>query len=322
MDTNHPLLTVRFAGEAVEAGSIPVSHLLRFLANLEKALRRTGRVLANESRTPPPGNIKKEVALDLVLLTHGSPETVLGFERRQTDASRPETDFGLEVLEKAVTALAAVQEEDEALPPGCDAGVLRAWRDAGMLLSRGIAKIEIALNNRDAPLAASLSQAGIARIQARIMSPETKLRTIEGRLLMVDFKVHGARCRVHPSIGEPVLCLFGEAQREEVLENILHFVRITGAAKEDAVTGRISSIEIHEIKRLDAREGEAAGLLSEDAPISLDFWKSHTLDELAREQNVKPVTDVKSLLGGWPGDVDDGFEEEIRRIRHQGFVGD
>lgn len=40
-----------------------------------------------------------------------------------------------------------------------------------------------------------------------------------------------------------------------------------------------------------------------------------TLDELAKSQNVHPVTDVESLLGGWPGDVNDGFEEEILRIR-------
>jgi len=55
---------------------------------------------------------------------------------------------------------------------------------------------------------------------------------------------------------------------------------------------------------------------------SFDFWKSWTLEELAEVQGVGPVTDPKALLGGWPGDVDDGFEEEIARIRKSGMIGD
>ena len=64
-----------------------------------------------------------------------------------------------------------------------------------------------------------------------------------------------------------------------------------------------------------------ANLLPQGTPISRSFWESPSLEELARAQNVMPVTDVASLLGGWPGDAGDGFEEEIRRIRHTGVVG-
>lgn len=69
-------------------------------------------------------------------------------------------------------------------------------------------------------------------------------------------------------------------------------------------------------------KGEATDLVPLGTPISRDFWESPTLDELAESQNVKPVTDVEALLGGWPGDVDDGFEEEVLKIRHLGVVGD
>lgn len=139
---------------------------------------------------------------------------------------------------------------------------------------------------------------------------------------MADFKVHGTRCRVHPSVGDPVLCLFDEEQKDEVLEDILHYVRVVGEAKEDPVTGKISSIKIHDIERLEEYEGEATELLPQGTPLSLSFWDSPTLDELLQAQDVKPVTDVNTLLGGWPGDSDDGFEEEILRIRHSGVVGD
>jgi len=325
MKDQTPLLKIRFDGEAVGPGKIPVSHLLRFLSSMNKALQRTGRVLLGEAQSVRPGrqpdSIKGELELDLVLLTHGSPSAVLGFERRQEQIPLPGMDFGLEILEKALAGLDVVQKTGDTLPPGFDAGVLMAWRDAGTLFHQGIEQISISLNHRKTPLTASFTLEGLGRIQERIKGPQTNIRTIEGRLLMADFKEHGTRCRVHPSAGEPVLCLFSEEQKDEVLENILCFVRIVGEAKEDSVSGKIVSIKIHDIERLEDKENEAIDLLPQGTPISRSFWESPSLDELAQAQNAMPVTDVESLLGGWPGDAEDGFEEEIYRIRHDGIVG-
>ncbi len=324
MKEHDPLLKIRFDGEAVGPGKIPVAHMLRFLTNLNKALQRTGRVLAGEAesvrRGPQPRNIKEVLALDLVLLTHGSPAAVLGFERRG-QAALPGMDFGLEILEKAIDGLRHIQEPGDSLPAGCDAGVLMAWRDAGTLFSQGIGKIEFTLNHRETPLAAAFTPEGFTRIQERIKGPQSNIRTIEGRLLMADFKEHGTRCRVHPSAGEPVLCLFDEEQKDEVLEDILHYVRIVGEAKEDPVTGKISSIKIHDIERLEDREDEATDLLPQGTPLSHDFWESPSLDELARAQNVQPMAAVRALFGTWPGEEDDGFEAAIDELRHPGAAG-
>lgn len=325
MNENDPLLTIRFDGEVIGAGRIPVAHLLRFLSNLNKVLQRTGRVLTGESesvrRGPQPRSIKEEVALDLVSLTHGSPAAVLGFERRQRQTSLPGMDLGKDVLEKAMAGLSAVQEPDADLPAGYDAGVLMAWRDAGTLFSQGVEKIGFTLNHRKTPFAVTFTPQGFTRIQERIKGPQTNIRTIEGRLLMADFKEHGTRCRVHPSAGAPVLCLFDEAQKDEVLEDILQYVRIVGEAKEDPISGKIASIKIHDIERLEDREDEAADLLPQGTPISRDFWESPTLDELAESQNVKPMIDVRTLFGTWPGEKDDGFEEAIDELRHPSTAG-
>ena len=140
-------------------------------------------------------------------------------------------------------------------------------------------------------------------------------------LLMADFKEHGTRCRVHPSVGDPVFCLFDENQRDEVLENILHFVKIIGEAKEDPATGKITSIKIHDIQRLEDREEEAADLLPKGTPIPTDFWKSPTIEELAESQGVRPLNDVSLLFGTWPDDPNDGFEESIRELRQQSTAG-
>lgn len=327
MNEQEPLLKIRFDGKAVGPGKIPVSHLLRFLSNLNKAFQRTGRVLSGDSESVrqgrPPHSIKEDVALDLVLLTEGSPAAVLGFERRQDAAKFEQMDFGLEILEKAVGGLDDVQAQgdDESLPAGYDAGVLMAWRDAGLLFGQGIDRIELTLNHRAKPVTTSFTPTGYSRIQERIKGPQTNIRTIEGRLLMADFKEHGTRCRVHPSAGEPILCLFDEEQKDEVLEDILQYVRIVGEAKEDPLTGKISSIKIHDIERLEDREDEAAELLPQGTPVSRDFWESPTLDELAESQHVQPMADVRTIFGTWPGEDDDGFESAIDDLRHREISG-
>lgn len=53
-------------------------------------------------------------------------------------------------------------------------------------------------------------------------------------------------------------------------------------------------------------------------PMSDSFWTSPELDELAREQAVAAVQDIRALFGTWPGDPDDGFEELIDDLRSQG----
>ena len=228
----------------------------------------------------------------------------------------------MEILEKAIVGLAAVQEADEALPPGYDTGVLMAWRDAGILFRQGIGRIEFSLNHPDRPSAvAAFTPNGFVRIQKRIQGPQTNMRSIEGRLLMADFKEHGTRCRVHPAVGDPVLCLFDEEQNEEVLEDILHYVRIVGEAKEVPVTGKITSIKIHDIERLEDRENEATDLLPKGTPISRDFWQSPSLEELAFSQGVQPMAYVRALFGTWPDTQDDGFEAAIDELRHQSLAG-
>jgi hypothetical protein len=100
------------------------------------------------------------------------------------------------------------------------------------------------------------------------------------------------------------------------LDDILQYVRIVGEAKEDPLTGKIASIKIHDIERLEDRGDEGANLLPQGTPISRDFWQSPTLDELAQAQNVKLMANVRALFGTWPGEMNDGFEQVIDELRH------
>jgi len=313
-------ITIRLSGKSIGPGRVPVSALMRLLSEFNKALNRTGMVLLGEAesvkRGPRQRSIRDEIAMDLALLTHGSPDTILGFERTSGQQTLDGFDFGIQIIEKSLEGLSEIQGPSEGLPVGYDAGTLLAWRDVGVLFEEGIDEISFSLNHRPQRLSTVYSKPGYRRVQERIKGPQTNIRTIEGRLLMADFKEHGTRCRVHPSIGDPVICLFDEVQKDEVLENILYYVKIIGEAKEDPITGKINSIKIQDIQRLEDRE-EGADLLPQGTPLPTDFWQSPTLDQLVELQGTRPLADVASLFGTWPGDPDDGFEEAIRILRIQ-----
>ena len=322
MNKHESILTVRFDGIGVGAGRIPVSHLLRFLSNFNKVLHRTGRVLQGDTeslrRGQPPQRISSEVELELVSLTHGSPSAVLSFNRVQQHLNFAEMDFGLQILESAIGGLEIVQRQNAnyTFPGGYDTGVLMAWRDLGKLFSHGIEKIDFTLSHSQKPVRASLTPQGVAHIKERIAGPQVNIRVIEGRLLMADFKEDGTRFRLHPSTGDPVLCLFDEEQKDEVLENILQYVRVVGEAREDPVSRKIAEIKIHDIERLDELQNEGAELLPRGTPISQSFWRSPTIQELARTQNVQPMANVRVLFGTWPDEENDGFEAAIDQLRH------
>jgi hypothetical protein len=100
----------------------------------------------------------------------------------------------------------------------------------------------------------------------------------------------------------------------------LQFVKVIGEAKEDPISGKITSILIHDIQRLEDREKERLDLIPQGTPIPIDFWKSMSLEELAQAQDAQPINDVSTLFGTWPGSPDDGFEEIIMGLRKQNML--
>ncbi len=322
MKKQGPLLKVRFDGHAVGPGTVPVTQLVRFLYRMNTAFQRVGRVLQGESasqrRGRPPKSVEDDVNLELVSLEPGSSAAVLGFERIRPDPQLPGMDTGEETLQKAIHGLKAVQGEGDTgpLPAGYDAGVLMAWRDAGNVLGQGIERVSFALGTRNSATGASLTPDGLARIRERIQRPQSNVRTVEGRLLMADFKEQGTRCRVHPSAGEPVLCQFDDSHRDQVLGSILGYVRVVGKTTEDPATGRITSIRIHDIEPLDDKTEEGIELLPKGTAVGPSFWAAPTLDELADLQNVKPLDTAQKLFGTWPGERNDGFEATIIELRN------
>ncbi len=249
------LLEIRFRGPAMERGRLPVSHLANFLDSWRKVVQRTGRVLRGETRSvrpgQPPQDLRSELEFELVTFDGEGDSTSLGLERRLENTSFPEMDFGLKVMRSAIAGLREIASSDpaEALPNGIDPGVLRAWRDAGVLLGQGVEAIEFTLNDNSGTIRSALNPDALDRIRERLTRPNVNIRKIEGRLLMVDFTGKEARCRVHPVDGEPIECLVDEERKDAVLANMLEDVLITGEVRLDPVTGKIRSITVQDIER-------------------------------------------------------------------------
>jgi len=312
-------LVMELEGPEVRPGRVRFEDFVRLGQDMLRAVERVALVLQGSADSQRAGRRPQDnraaISLDVTAVTHGSPSCIIRFERSNAQLSIPDADFGLEVFEKFVQGLNAVTSEGDAYPPGYDAGVLLAVRDAGRLFDRGIERIGLTLNHRARPLHVVYNREGYTRIQKRIIGPQINKRTIEGRLLMADFKERGSRLRVHPSSGEPVICLFDESLRDEVYRGILHFVRVTGEAKEDPKSNRIVSITISDIERIETKEDQGTEILPTGAPLPGDFWQTMTFDDLAAAQGVRPLSDIDALVGTWPGDVDDGFEESVQRLR-------
>lgn len=250
------LLEIRFRGPAIERGRLPLAQLASFLDSWRKVVQRTGRVLRGEARSVRPGqlpqDLKSELEFELVTFGGEGGSASLGLERRQENTSFPEMDFGLKVMQSAIAGLQAIGSGDpaEALPNGTDPGVLRAWRDAGVLLGQGVEAIEFNLTDNAGTTQAALNPDALERIRERLARPKVNIRQIEGRLLMVDFTGEEARCRVHPVEGEPIECRVDEERKEAVLAHMLKDVLITGEVRRDPATGKVVRITIQDIERL------------------------------------------------------------------------
>ena len=270
------LLEIRFRGQAIERGRLPVAHLANFLDSWRKVVQRTGRVLRGETRSvrpgQPPQDLKSELEFELVTFDGQGDSASLGFERRLENTSFPEMDFGLKVIQSAIGGLQEVGSSDfaEALPQGMDPGVLRAWRDAGVLLNQGVEAMDFTLNDNSGTVQSALTPDVLERIRERLTRPNVNIRKIEGRLLMVDFIGKEARCRVHPADGEPIVCLVDEERKGAVLANMLKDVLITGEVHQDPASGKITSITIQDVERLDNRADTQAS----NSSRSQELWDS------------------------------------------------
>jgi len=295
-----PILVLRAKGPTTDGGRLPLADLLRIGKNVQTAVERVARVIVGQpdSRRPgrKPQEIARDCAMEVVALNRGSFEIALDLPRRRFEAM----DLGVEAVEKLLQGWEKVNGGP--LPSGYDEGVLFVLRDLGQVLGTGIDEIEAESRAQRRSRVFRYTRDVQRGVIARISSPVTNERTVEGRLLMADFRHEAEKCRIHPAIGEPITCMFDEPLEESVYDLLRKCVRVRGETREDAATGRITSIHIRDIEALGSADEPDGSFTAED------FWRERSLDELVAEQGVGPIARLEDVLGKgadlWESDED------------------
>lgn len=289
--TERAPLVVRFRGPGVRNGRLLLTDLVQFGRQLQTAVDRVARVLEGQASTAPgrrSERIRSACALEVVAISRGSFELAIDFRREQMPFA--EMDLGEAALEKLVSGLDTLVRDGEVLPPGYDVGVLAAWREAGRLFDHGLEAVDLHLRTSRGYFDVVYDSQVHARVAARIKGPVQSLRTIEGRLMMADFKELGRRCRVHPPVGPPVEIEFEESLADAVYDNLRSSVRVTGEAEEDPHTGRIRLLRLRDIEPLALETG-----VESFSPE--DFWQEPTIEQLAAEQSLRVPQAVDNMVG-------------------------
>jgi hypothetical protein len=307
-----PLLRIKFEGTAIRNNTILFDDLSTFVSNVSTAIDRLVQKLLQKDvsikRGRPLKTIQVLSALEIVSMRKGSVK--LSLDLRRNGQQFPGWDLGEQATDILVLGIDSLKK-DKLLPKEYDHGILIALRDAGKIIERGIDKIGINSSSSFGTRKTLYTQPIREKVIARIRRFEQAYNIVEGRLLSADVKEDRLRCRIEPSIGDPISCTFDESMFEQVLRFMRQFVQARGEATYDVVTGKITLLNIRDMESIDE---SAAGEVTKVALSS--FWRAKSFEELADEQGVYPVNDLSIITGGWPKDEDiDSFLNTIRSSR-------
>jgi hypothetical protein len=305
--SEQPLLRFKFNGESIHDGRILYDDLSTFISNITLAINRiTNKLRTGESiiKGRPLKETQLLTALEIVSVRKGSFD--IGLDLRRDGRQFPMWDIGEEAIHKLMLGLKAT-ELDRPLPSEYDYGVLIALRNAGKIMDRGVDFINISSATSFGKKRAIYTLPVRKQIETKINRYEYGLTVVEGRLVMLDMEEDKLRCRLRPSLGDPILCSFDEELSEGIDKHLLKFLRVRGDAIFDKDTGKILNLKIKDIEPIN---GISSGL-----PVTppSSFWSGKTYEQLASEQGIYPIDEIEKLSGDWPEGED--FEDFLSAVR-------
>jgi hypothetical protein len=306
-------LTIRFEGPEIKPGRMRLDDFIQAAREFSACAKRVALALHQTPSTAKgrrPEEIVAALSLDMVGFTHGSPAAVVSFERTDNQKLLELADFGEETYKALLEGVELAGGNGNVLPAGFDQGVLMKLRDIGKLFNKGVCRMEFTLNHRARPVIASFDLQKCDRIRQRIAQPEAQRQSIEGRLLMADFKETGRQLRIHPSAGAAIICKFPEGLSAEVEECVRQFVRVSGKM-EYHPTGEPRLMNIADIEQIDTPA--TAPLNETGTSWSYDYWENLSAAEYARRQGVQPVSDFSALCGAGAAEDWEGFDAALEQ---------
>lgn len=321
--TTDSYLTMRLEGPAIRPGRMKLDDFVAIAHEFSSAVKRVAQVLMNRQSLTGggwPTELLEGLSLDLVGFTHGSPAVVASFERTPPKTGSvnlfPDIDPGDQAYTALVQGFDPLLHSTDILPAGFDLGVLLKIRDLGKSLEKGISRIEFKLNHRPQLVRGEITSKVYQRVRERIARPEAQQISIEGRLLMADFKESQRRLRIHPAIGIPVDCRFEEELTDTVEECLRKQVRATGRANYNE-QGMLVGIDLRDVDPIEPPAIQPDLILESEpaTPWAYNFWENLSAQEYAQRQGVGPVNDVTKLYG--EGAVEDweGFDAAVEQWR-------
>jgi hypothetical protein len=322
VSANNPdaYLTIRFEGPEVKPGRMRLDDFIQAAREFSACAKRVALALQqtpSAAKGRRPDDVVVALSLDIVGFTHGSPAAVAHLERTDGQMMMEVADLGEQTYRSLIEGIEMAGGAGDTLPPGYDLGVLMKLRDIGKLFNKGVNRMEFTLNHRARPVKAAYDLTKCDRIRQRIEKPEAQRQTIEGRLLMADFKETGRQLRVHPAAGQPVTCKFPESLSAEVEECIRRFVRVSGTMDYHP-TGEPRWMNIANIEQID--EPAVSAMAEAGAAWSYDYWENLPAAEYARRQGVQPLSDFSALFGAGRAEDWEGFDEALERWRAENTV--
>lgn len=307
---SRPLLKLRVQGPGIRAGAIPVPYLIRICQAAQEAVNRQAEAMrGGQSLRPGPKSavVYQECTLELTGIEKGSAVLPFVLAKPQQPLPLPEvTTFGRDVVRQVTTAVKSLGSAKVSPDIHFEPGLLDSLRGMGEVLNKDVTKIDwIVPGNGKRALKATFDKRVNERVMKRIKSPSTRPHTVEGVLEMADFKEQDHKCRVHPLVGQPIVCTFRPEQEQEVYEALRKPVRIEGTATVNPNSGKVESVAIGKI-----------GITEQLLIGAKEFFAGRSLEQLAEAQGVGPMANPKVLAGGWPEEEDiDAFLEDVYSSR-------
>jgi hypothetical protein len=308
-----PLLKLRIEGPGVRRGAISVPDLIRICQAAQDAVNRQAEAMrGGQSLRPGPKSavVYQECTLELTGIQKGSTVLPFALAKPQQHLPIPDiTTFGRDVVlevAQAVKEIGSTSRRRKNPNVLFEAGLLYSLREMGEVLDKDVTKIEwIVPGNGKRAVKAVFDKRVRERVIERIKTPSTRKETVEGVLEMADFKEQDHKCRIHPLLGQPIVCTFTAEQEQEVYDALRKPVKVCGTATINPNSGKVESIAIEKI-----------GIVEQLLIGAKDFHTGRSIEQLAEAQGVQPLENPKILAGGWPDNEDvDEFLEDIYSSR-------
>jgi hypothetical protein len=282
-------LVIRAVGPATEGGRLPLSELARLAGGLQASLERIALNISGGPTRPGrrPREIVDAVRLDFVEFQAGS--AVLKVARTGQLSLDDLLNASLDALEEGINEMRRSPSEP---PRHFTPQVVNGIRDlTGGISAGNVTRIEFW---RAGTIRFTIDETLQAAVRVVQFEPEQQSVTIVGRLHMGDFSPAGLRCRIDTYAGS-VLCDFTSDLRDAVLDAMDEMVMAEGRGELE-LNG--TSVHILHLARLEA----------------LTSARPRSLDSLARERQVQPLSSLAEL-GGTPIDDFDEFLTAIKSAR-------